>query len=185
MHSARWLGPPTLLLLLHVGAGSAAAQTPPSSPPAQSPASAGASVPQTPVELPTDLGKIKDAVKSQGTFLSLLDKNPLRIYVETKSTFPTFTDLVGGFDLRNGPTPFAAVTHQEIVEQSRPNKLYASVGITLTEGLKAAVLMYTQGKAFELLKAGMREIREAKTEAERKAIMARMEKELAALKGGG
>jgi hypothetical protein len=30
----------------------------------------------------------------------------------------------------------------------------------------------------------MRELREARTEAERKAIMARMERELAALKGG-
>ena len=86
---------------------------------------------------------------------------PLRIYVETKSTFPTFTELVSGFDLKNGPTPYAAVTHQEIVEQSRPKKLNASVGVTLTEGLKAAVLMYTQGKAFELLQAGMRELRDA------------------------
>lgn len=183
MYPVRRFGSPTLLLLvleltfgLLLGAGPAAAQTPTTSPPAQTPASAG---------LPTDLGKIKDAVKSQGSLLSLLDKEPLRIFVETKSTFPTFTDLVSGFDLKNGPTPYAAVTHQEIVEQSRPKKINASVGVTLTEGLKAAVLMYTQGKAFELLQAGMRELRDAKTEAERKAIMARMERELAALKGGG
>jgi hypothetical protein len=175
MDSVRRFGPLTLHLLLTLGAGSASAQTPTTPPPAQTPAPAG---------LPTDLGKIKDAIKSPGSFLTLLDKDPLRIYVETKSTFPTFTELVSGFDLKNGPTPYAAVTHQEIVEQSRPKKLNASVGVTLTEGLKAAVLMYTQGKAFELLQAGMRELRDAKTEAERKAIMARMERELAALKGG-
>lgn len=188
MSPVRGFSPPTLLLLtlgLTAVAGRAMAQTPPSSPPAQVPASAGASVPQTTPALPTDLGKIKDAVRSTGSFLTLLDKNPLRIYVETKSTFPTFTELVNGFDLKNGPTPYGAVTHQDIVEQSRPRKLNASVGVTLTEGLKAAVLMYTQGKAFELLQAGMRELRDAKTDAERKAIMARMERELAALRGGG
>lgn len=184
MYSVHWFSPPTLVRLLTLtsgltfgltlGARPAAAQTPLAPPPAQ-----------TSATLPTDLNKIKDAVKSTGSFLSLLDKDPLRIYVDTKSTFPTFTDLVSGFDLKNGPTPYAGVTHQEIIEQSRPKKLYASPGVTLSEGLKAALLMYTQGKAFELLQAGMRELRDARTEAERKVIMARMEKELAALKGGG
>jgi hypothetical protein len=55
--------------------------------------------------------------------------------------------------------------------------------VSVGEMAKATVLMVAQSKAFELLRKGALAMRNAKTDAERKAIQARIEKELAALKG--
>jgi hypothetical protein len=167
------------LLLLTAGVRLAAAQTPTLSPPVQSPAaSAGSSA------LPSDLAKIKEAVLAHPT-LSLVDRSTLRFYVDTTAPFPTFTDIVGTFDLRNGPVPSAGMTHQEFVQSTRPKEMYSSAGFTVSDVMRMAAFTYIEGKAFELLRRGALALREAKTEAERKAIQARIERELAALRGGG
>ncbi len=49
--------------------------------------------------------------------------------------------------------------------------------------MKLAALSHVEGKAFELLRKGALALRQAKTEAEKKAIQAQIEKELAALRG--
>jgi hypothetical protein len=183
------------LLLLLAGAWPSSAQTPASSPPVQSPAAPAGHLstdrpvqtptqasPKTDPQLPVDLTKIKTGVLTTQS-LTLIDKNTMRIYVDTVAPFPKFSDMVGDFDLRKGPTPHAGMTHQEFVESTRPNKLYSSVGVSVGEMAKATVLMVAQSKAFELLRKGALAMRNAKTDAERKAIQARIEKELAALKG--
>lgn len=175
MISVARLGSLPLLLLL-AGAQSVTAQTPSQSPPVQSPAAPAG------YAIPVDLEKIKNSVMTPRT-LTLMDNETMRIYVNTVAPFPKFTDIVGNFDLFSGPVPGAGMTHREFVESTRPNKLYSSVGVSVGDMAKALGLMYVQSKAFELLRKGALALRDAKTEAERKAIQARIEKELAALKG--
>lgn len=144
----------------------------------QTPPPAAAATPQ----LPIDLNKVKEAVNTP-TKLNLVDKNPFRFYTTTVSPKPKFSDMVGDFDLFNGPVPHSGMTHQEFVQSTRPKDLYSSAGITPGDLIRFGLLSYTEGKAFELLKKGWKEISEAKTEAERKQIRARIERELAALRG--
>ena len=167
------------LLLLLAGGQLNAAQTPVPSPPVQSPAApAGHSAPQ----LPVDLAKIRKGVLTPRS-VALVDKNVLRIYVNTVALFPTFTDIVGDFDLFKGAVPYSGMTHREFVQSTRPKDMYSSAGFTTSDVLKFALLGYVEGKAFELMRKGALRLRDAKTEAERKAIRAQIEKELAALRG--
>ena len=175
MFSAVRLGYLPLLLLL-VGARPVAAQTPTQSPPVQSPAASAG------YDIPVDLNKIKTGVLTPKT-LTLMDPDTMRIYVSTVAPFPKFKDIVGGFDLFNGAVPGSGMTHREFVESTRPNKMYSSVGVSVGEMAKATALMFAQTKFFDLLRKGALALREAKTDAERKEIQARIEKELAALKG--
>jgi len=171
------------LLLLLAGGQLFAAQTPTQSPPVQSPAVPAGS-PQTtpPIELPSDLARIKARVLSQKTF-TLLDKDTMRIYVETIAPFPKFLDIVGDFNLRAGGVPGAGMTHSEFVQSTRPKAMYSSVGVTVGEAATAMALNIVATKAFELLRKGALALRQAKTDADRKAIQARIDRELAALKG--
>jgi hypothetical protein len=132
--------------------------------------------------LPGDLAKIKQGVLSPRS-LTLIDKDTMRIYVSTIAPFPKFTDIVGSFDLRHGAVPGSGMTHQDFLQMTRPKDMYSSAGFTVGDVLRFAALGYMEGKAFELLRKGALALRDAKTEAERKAIQARIERELAALKG--
>ena len=164
------------LLLLLAGAGLGAAQTPVSSPPVQSPAASADP------QLPVDLARIKTGVMTPQS-LTLVDAGTMRIYVNTVAPFPKFRDIVGDFDLRKGGVPHSGMTHQEFVQSTRPKDMYSSAGFTVSDVLRFAILQYTETKAFELMRKGALALREAKTQAERKAIQARIEKELAALRG--
>mgnify|MGYP006273372307 FL=1 len=165
-----------LLLLLQAGIQPVAAQTSSQSPPVQSPAA--------PADLryQFDLDKIRDRVYSKAPVI-FMDHDTMRIYVNTVAPFPKFSDIVGSFDLFNGPTPYASMSHNEMVQMSRPKDMYSSGGLTAGDMLRFAALTYVEGKAFELLKKAAIWMRAAKTEAERKEIQARIERELAALKG--
>jgi hypothetical protein len=91
--------------------------------------------------------------------------------------------MVGSFDLFNGPVPHSGMTHQEFVQSTRPKNLFSSAGFTPGDVLRWGALGYVESKGIELLRKGIQEISEAKTEAERKQIRARIERELAALRG--
>lgn len=176
------------LLLLLAGGQLRAAQTPAQSPPVQTPAApAGLSQqpakPTTDPDLPSDLAKIRERVLTQKTF-TLLDRDAMRFYVSTVAPFPKFTDIVGDFNLRVGGVPHSGMTHSEFVQSTRPKEMYSSAGFTVSDMAKLAFLSYTEGKAFELLRKGALALREARTEAERKAIQARIERELKALQSG-
>ena len=133
----------------------------------QTPAQATApSQTQTPPQLPVDLNKIKTAVNTPTT-LVLTDKNGFRFYSETVRPAPKFSDMVGSFDLFNGPTPHSGMTHREFVQSTRPKDLYSSAGFTPRDIIRWGILGYVEKKGFELLMKGFKELKEAKTEAER------------------
>jgi hypothetical protein len=171
-----------ILLLGNGGGQQTAAQTSaPSQPQAQQ--TPPAQQTQTPPpELPSDLNRIKEAL-SNPPKLNLVDKNPFRFYTDINRTTPTFSDMVGSFDLFNGPVPHSGMTHQEFVQSTRPKDLFSSAGFTPGDVIRWGLLTYAEGKAVELLKKGIAELNEARTEAERKQIRARIERELAALRG--
>lgn len=137
---------------------------------------------QTPPQLPVDLNKIKTAVNTPPALI-LTDKSGFRFYSETVRPAPKFSDMVGSFDLFNGPTPHAGMTHREFVQSTRPKDMYSAAGFTPGDVIRWGLLGYIEQKGFELLKKGFQELKEAKTEAERKQIRALIEKELAALRG--
>jgi hypothetical protein len=138
--------------------------------------------PAPPVELPSDLGKIKDAVSAPSS-LNLVDKNPFRFYVKTVAPSPKFSEMLGDFDVFNGPVPYSGMTHRDFLELTRPTTLKAGGSFPPGDLLKWTLLTYVQRKGFEILADAYKELKEAKTEAERKQIRARIEKELAALRG--
>jgi hypothetical protein len=177
-----------LSLLLLMGAGPVAAQTQAQSPPAQSQAAPASSLPQLQTAapsvppVPADLTAIKKALAQPST-LNLVDKD-MRYYVMVTSRFPTFEDIVGSFDLRSGPTPYGAMTHQEFIQHTRPNKLYSAVGFRPIEALYAFAIQ----AAANIAKKGLVALKEAKTEHERQKIREQIDRELAALalkKSGG
>ena len=135
-----------------------------------------------PVQLPIDLNKVKEAVNAPPK-LNLVDKNPFRFYSETVRPSPKFSDMVGDFDLFNGPVPHSGMTHQEFVQSTRPKDMYSSAGFTPGDVIRWALLTYAEQKGFELLRKGLKELNEAHTEAERKQIRLRIDRELAALRG--
>ena len=172
------------LLLLLAGGRLFAAQTPTQSPPVQSPAvPAGfAQTTTPPIELPIDLARIKARVLTQKT-LTLVDRDAMRIYVETVAPIPKFLDIVGDYNLRAGGVPGAGMTHAEFVQSTRPKAMYSSVGVTVGDAAKAMALNIVTTKVFELLRKGALALRQAKTDADRKTIQSRIDRELAALKG--
>ncbi|TAK17154.1 MAG: hypothetical protein EPO35_03690 [Acidobacteria bacterium] len=137
---------------------------------------------QTPPQLPIDLNKIRIGVNAAPK-LDLVDRNPFRFYTTTVAPFPKFKDIVGSFDLFNGPVPHSGMTHREFVQSTRPKDMYSSAGFTPSDVIKWGLLQLVEQKGFELLRKGIQELAEAKTEAERKQIRARIERELAALRG--
>lgn len=112
----------------------------------------------------------------------VLNDGQLRIYVEVIAKWPRFDEVVKGYDLRHGPTPRGAVmTHQEFLQMVTPRELYGSAGIRPGEVLQMTLIGWL-GKAL-VLKA-LDEIREARSEREIQEIRARIDRELAALRGG-
>lgn len=128
--------------------------------------------------LPVDVEKIKTALERPNTLR--LDGSQLRFYATVTAKAPTFEDFVGDFDLRNGPVPRAGMTHQEFLSMVTPKELYSSAGITATEMLQFAI---TNWAAQQIIKKGLQEIRQARTEREIQAIRERINRELAALAG--
>jgi len=128
--------------------------------------------------LPVDVEKIKTALERPNTLR--LDDSQLRFYATVTAKVPTFEDFVGDFDLRNGPVPRAGMTHQEFLNMVTPKELYSSAGITATEMLQFA---NTNWAAQQVIKKGLQEIRQARTQREIQAIRERINRELAALAG--
>lgn len=166
-----------LLLLLTAGAQSLAAQTPAQSPPVQTPAAPAGSP-----SLPVDLNRIRTGVYAKAPVI-FMDSDTLRIYVNTVAPSPKFSDMVGSFDLFRGPVPHSGMTHQEMVQMTRPKDMYSAGGLTVGDMFRFAALTFIEGKAFELMRKAALAMRNAKTEAEKKEIQARIERELLALKG--
>lgn len=167
----------TLALQILLGTPGVEMQAANQTPASQTPQPA-ASSPQ----LPINFTKVKLAVNTPPT-LVLDDQSAFRFYSETVRRAPKFADMVGSFDLFNGPVPGAGMTHREFLQSTRPKELYSSAGFTPSDVIRWGLLGYVERKGFELLRKGLKELAEAKTEAERKQIRLLIEKELAALRG--
>jgi len=135
---------------------------------------------QTPVPTP-DLDRIKNALTREPRLK--IDDGQMRIYVEIIGKWPRFDQIVGDYDLKNGPTRRGAVmTHNEFLAMVTPKEMYSTAGIKPTEMLQFA-LVNALGQA--LIKKALEEIRNARTEREIQTIRERIDRELAALRGGG
>lgn len=150
------------------GAPAALAQTP-----------APAQTPQPPPPS-TNLDAIKAALSHPPALNLAGDK--MRFYLEVYGRQPQFWSFIGSYDLKNGPVKHSTMTGQEFLNMMRPQQLYSSAGITAPELLQFAL---TNIAAQALIRNAVRDIRNARTEAEVKAIRERIDAELRALKGGG
>jgi hypothetical protein len=166
-----------LTLTIPVTAG-AQDQTAPSSPPQSTQPS---NPPPTAAQAAADLERVK-AQLSRAPVLKL-DDNQLRFYVEVIGKQPSIADVIGSYDLINGPTRRGApMTHQEFLNMVTPQEFYGSQGIKSYELLQFAL---TNWLGQQIIKKAIEDLRNAKNDREVAEIRARIDRELAALRGGG
>ncbi len=145
------------------------------------PPSTQSSAPATPQPEPTiNLDHIKTALSHPPAFKLAGDR--LTFHLEIVAKQPEFWSFVGSYDLQNGPVKHSTITGQEYLNMVRPQLLYSSAGITAPELLQFAA---TNAAAQALIKKAVRDIRDARTQAEIRDIRARIDRELRALKSGG
>jgi hypothetical protein len=158
-----------LLLLLWAVPAKAGAQTPPS-PPATT---------QTNTTPPIDvnLNRIRTAL---GIMPSIrFDEPQIRFYVDVYGHEARFWDFIGTFDLKNGPTPHAGMTHQDFLDMVAPKNMNFG-----SPSLKGIAEVAAASLAGNYLLSKLREaLRHAPTEADRRRIQAQIDRELAALAG--
>lgn len=130
-------------------------------------------------ERPPNLERIREGLTRPPEIV--IDNGKMRIYVEVIAKWPRFDELVRGYDLQTGPTARGAVmTHQEFLQMVTPREMYGSGGIRPTEILQMALVNWV-GKA--LISKGLEAISNAKSQREIDEIRARIDRELAALRG--
>lgn len=143
---------------------------PPTDPPA----------PQIPISAES-LNRIRDAINRPSKLR--IENGQMRIHVEVVGKWPSFSELVKGYDLINGPTGGGnPMSHSEFLGMVTPKEMYGSGGIQATELAVISLVNYFGQK---LVKKGIEEIRNARDEKEIAEIRARIERELAALRNGG
>jgi len=182
MRSAALRVPPFALVAL-LGLGGAAwaqtSQTPPPPPPASTSSSSEQAPPTT--LSPESLARIRQGLTRESALK--LENGQMMIYVEVIAKWPTFAEIAKGYDLMNGPTGKGnPMSHQEFLEMVTPKEMYGSGGITAPEMLVMALENYFGQK---YISKGLKEISETRDQKKIDQIRARIDAELAALKGGG
>jgi hypothetical protein len=117
--------------------------------------------------LPVDLERIK-AVLDRNT-ASKVDEPQLRFYLDVLAKQPSFKEFLGSYDLKNGPVKNALMTHQEFLDLVTPREFNHPGGFDMLGAIKKGV-------------AALRDGRDA---AEVASVRAQIDRELAALRGGG
>jgi hypothetical protein len=149
----------------------------------QPPSSSQGTVPLTPEQLE----QIRRAIQ-QPSVLGSLSRTPSQedlptFRAETVAPQVDFHSRLEEFmkgDLRNGPVRNATMTHQEFLAMVTPRELYGSGGISPMELLQGALVNWA-------VHAGVKQIQEwraAREAAQIAAIRERINRELAALRGG-
>ena len=134
-------------------------------------------------QLPVDMAKIREALRQDPKLR--LNTDELRFYVDIIGRIPTFEEIVGDFDLRNGRVPGAPMTHDEFLSMVTPKDLNSTTGISAMETLGVAL---TSWGMISLVKKAYEQYKKAATERERRAIQEQIERELRELqkrRGGG
>ncbi len=127
------------------------------------------------------LARIRKGLSADVTFK--LDDRQLRYYVQILAKQQTFSQFTKGYDWKNGATRGGnPMTHQEFVNMVTPKEMYSSAGITPTDLLQFSLTNWL-GQA--LIKKALNDITKARTERELREIRTRIDRELAALRGGG
>lgn len=128
----------------------------------------------------TDLERIRQLASRPSTLS--IDEGQLRIYVEVIARWPRFDEVAKGYDLMNGPTRRGnPMTHQEFLNMVTPKELYSTAGIMPTDMLQMAL---TGWLIKAVIEKGVEDMKNAKTKAEIDEIRTRIDRELAAIKGG-
>ncbi len=128
----------------------------------------------------TNLDRIRELASRPATLR--IDDGQLRIYVEVIASWPRFDEGAKGYDLMNGPTRRGnPMTHQEFLNMVTPKELYSTAGIMPTDMLQMAL---TGWLIKAVIEKGVEDMKNAKTKAEVDEIRARIDRELAAIKGG-
>jgi hypothetical protein len=170
--TSRWLTCLTATTLAVTLAATKAAAQSTQPPPEQTAAQAPPSKP--------NVDRIREAVNQPPKLI--VDQGRLRIYVEVIAKWPNFMDTIKGYDLMKGATPGGnPMSHAEFLNMVTPRDMYSSAGVNPTTLLQSALVNYFGQK---LIKKGIKEISEAKTDREISEIRARIDRELAALRGG-
>ena len=133
-------------------------------------------------QLPVDVNKIRQALNQNPG--ARLNTDELRFYVDIIGRIPTFEEIVGDFDLKNGVVPGAPMTHEEYLSMVN-REFNQSGGITAIDTLQTALTSYA---LLTMVKRAYEEYKKAATERERRAIQERIERELRELerrRGGG
>jgi hypothetical protein len=191
----RWIATATVVMTALAGPATTYAQTPPTLPPStpvlQPPP---APQPQTPTPsqtstaqptegalamTPAQMEKIKRALTSPDVLRRADDR--LRFYMEIVARQPNFQDFIGSTDLKNGPVAGAPMTHQDFLNMVTPKQMYSQAGIKPTDLLQFALFNVAAHAAIDKIK----EMRAANEYERVQAIRAQIDKELAALRGGG
>jgi hypothetical protein len=162
--------PPT-----QVPPASSSTQTPPTSPETTPPSQSG-----DPAALPVDLTRIRTVLDRNAP--SKIDAPQLRFYLDVVARRPTFKEFLGSYDLINGPVKGAQMTHQEFLDMVTPKLLHSSAGFTGTEVLQVAL---TNWAAMSIIKKAVSALKNARNDDEVRTIRAQIDRELAALRGGG
>jgi len=137
-------------------------------------------VAQATPSLPVDLDRVQQQAEKQPVLK--LDEQQLRFYVLVQQNAPKFSDFIGDYDLKNGPTKGgAAMTHQEFLNMVTPRELNELFGATSGSSFAMfqAAVMNAAGQS--LVKKAIQDIRQARDDHEVQAIRERIDQELAAL----
>jgi hypothetical protein len=153
---------------------------PPAQPPAASPQKPDDPKPATPLT-DAELERIRKALEKPLDLEPkvVLNDDRLKFYLSIVAKQPSMKELIGSYDLVNGPTKRGnPMTHQEFLAMVTPKDLYGQAGIKPAEALQFAIFNVV---AQAIIKKGLEEMREAKTERELREIRDRIDRELAAL----
>ena len=172
-----------LSVTMLLNAGIAGAQTAPPSqtpPPAQTAPPAPTPSPTPTPPPPDNLDRIRRGLAHESSIK--LDNGQMKIYVEVIAQWPSFAEMAKGYDLMNGPTGWGnPMSHQEFLNMVTPKEMYGSGGISAPEVLTMALVNYFGKKAIE---KGLKEIGQTRDQKKIAEIRARIDAELAALRGG-
>jgi hypothetical protein len=149
--------------------------------PAAPPATPAPAQSASPADEQTDLGRIKTAL-SKPSVLKKDDAHP-KFYLEVRAKQPSLADFIHPGDLTAGPVKGTLMTGQEFLASVTPKQLYSNGGgFTASEMLQSAIFNLAAQTGLKKVAQG---IHDAWTERQIRAIRAQIDRELAALRGGG
>jgi hypothetical protein len=135
--------------------------------------------------LPVDIPRIEREVQREPALK--LDEDKIRFYVLILGKRPpTWEEIVGDYDLMNGPTRAhggAAMTHKEFLEMVTPKELQELFGGTNANSLAVAQAAIMNAVGQSLVKKAVQALRSASSDNEVRAIRQQIDRELRALEG--